>query len=121
MRVKGVDDVISIHSGVIASDFSIGGGPEVTKLIFGPPEGFDLDANPYYTDINGLRVLLLSPEQYATVPDGTVLFDTQGGRFIKGKGDHPMSPMEGGYLNVGFPDKKQKGFEKFGADGGLNF
>ncbi len=102
--------------GIRAEDYQKGGGPKIADVKFGPPAGLNLNDNPYHTGPHGLRVLVLSQAEYDKVPNGTVLFDTDGKRFVKGAVDHPMK-LKDGFLNIGFPDITQAGFEKFGAHG----
>ena len=117
--IKGVDYIANkstgkMFLGVKGADFMEGGGPKIADIIFGPPADLDLSQNPYYTSNIGLRIILLRPGELSLIPDGTVLFDTEGKRFVK-EGDDIGSRRIGEFLRVGFPDADQLGFEKFGV------
>ena len=118
--IKGVDYIVDetiegkMFFGVRGADFMEGGGPKIADIIFGPPADLDLSQNPYYTSNIGLRIVLLRPEELSLIPDGTVLFDTEGKRFIK-EDDDIGSRRIGEFLHIGFPDADQLGFEKFGV------
>ena len=118
--IKGVDYIVDettkgkMFFGVRGADFMEGGGPKIADIIFGPPADMDLSQNPYYTNKLGLRIILLRPEELSLIPDGTVLFDTDGKKFVK-ETDDIGSRRIGDFLRVGFPDADQLGFEKFGV------
>ena len=121
--IKGVNRVNQdtrggrIAWGVLGSDYSEGGGPKIASIITGPPQHLDLSRNPYYTDENGARIILLRPDELSEVPDGTILFKTDGKRFIKGIDEIENTGHKEimGFLNFGFPDADQVGFEDFGV------
>ena len=76
--------------------------------------GLNLSDNPYYTNEMGLRIVLLSRKQFDAIPDRTVLFDIKGKGYLKGEQNIELDHVMGGFINVGFPDGDQLGFEEFG-------
>lgn len=105
-----------LYFGIKAEHFIKYGGPKVKKIVFGPPQNLDLTNNPYYTNSIHQRILLMTPEQFSTLPEGTVLFDSNGEHYLKGTDDINLKLIDG-YISVGFPDITQQGFKQFGAEG----
>lgn len=52
-------------------------------------------------EINGLRLSLVTPEEFAEIPDGRELYTITGLRIVKGV-DRIDNDTRGGYLAYGF-------------------